>query len=91
MLVADDILCFPFRGLGFILRQIHRAAQQELVNEADHLRAELSELYMRLETRQITEAQFAARESPLLDRLARAEAQDDAAETESDHGPEIDA
>ena len=91
MLLLDDILLFPARGVGWLVEQVRHAAQQELANESDNLRAELSELYMRLETRQITEAQFAARESPLLDRLARAEAQDDAAETESDHGPEIDA
>ena len=87
MLVIDDILLSPFHGLGFILRQIHQAAQQEMENESDHLRAELSELYMMLETGKITEAEFSARETVLLDRLDRVEAED----TDADDDPQTDA
>ncbi len=76
MLIVDDILLSPFRGLGFILRQIHQAVQQEQANESDNLRAELSELYMMLETHQITEGEFSAQEAALLDRLDRLEAED---------------
>jgi hypothetical protein len=76
MLVIDDILLSPFHGLGFIVRQIQHAAEQERVGESDNLRAELSELYMMLETRQITEDEFTAREAVLLDRLTRLEEED---------------
>jgi hypothetical protein len=87
MLVIDDILMSPFHGLGFIVRQIQHAAQQEQANESDNLRAELSELYMRLETHQITEEEFTAREATLLDRLTRLEKED----TDADDDPQPDA
>jgi len=87
MLVIDDILLAPFHGLGFIVRQIQQAAQQELENESDNLRAELSELYMMLETHQITEEEFTAREATLLDRLTRLEEED----TDADDDPQTDA
>ena len=87
MLVIDDILLSPLHGLGFIVRQIQHAAEQEQANESDNLRAELSELYMMLETRQITEEEFAAREAPLLDRLDRVEAKD----ADADDDPQTDA
>lgn len=76
MLVIDDILLFPVKGLLFILREIHNAARQELAGEADTLRAELRELYMRLETGQITEQEFDGREAKLLDRLEQMESND---------------
>jgi len=69
MLILDDLLLSPFRGGIWILKQIHDAAQEELANEAEAATTELSELYMRLETGQITEAEFNAREKELLDRL----------------------
>ena len=69
MLIIDDILLLPVRGFFYVLREIHRAAEQESVNEAETIRRELSELYMMLETRRITEEQFDANEKELLDRL----------------------
>ena len=87
MLVIDDILLAPFHGLGFIVRQIQQAAQQERENESDNLKAELSELYMMLETHQITEEEFTAREATLLDRLDRVEAKD----ADADDDPQTDA
>ena len=87
MLVIDDILLSPFHGLGFIVRQIQNAAEQEQANESDNRRAELSELYMMLETHQITEEEFTAREATLLDRLDRVEAKD----ADADDDPETDA
>jgi hypothetical protein len=69
MLLIDDILFFPVRGIIWIFREIHKAAQQELVSESEEITAQLSELYMRLETGQISEEEFDAREKILLDRL----------------------
>jgi len=69
MLIIDDILLFPIKSILWIFREIHNAAQQELVTEAETITAELSELYMMLETGRITEAEFDAREKELLDRL----------------------
>lgn len=69
MLIIDDILLFPVRGITWIFREIHNAAQQEFEHETDAITAELSELYMMLETGRITEEEFDSREKELLDRL----------------------
>ncbi|MBO0797317.1 MAG: gas vesicle protein GvpG [Blastocatellia bacterium] len=69
MLLVDDILLSPFTGLLWVFREIYKAAEQEMVNEAEAITAELGELYMMLETGRITEAEFDEREKALLDRL----------------------
>ena len=69
MLILDDILLFPIKGIFWIFRELHKAAQQELASEAEAITDELSELYMMLETGQITEDEFDSREKELLDRL----------------------
>jgi len=84
MLVVDNILMAPASGLMFILKQILHAAEQDQANEADNLRAELGELYMMLETHQITEEEFTAREATLLDRLTRLEEEN----TDADDDPQ---
>ena len=85
MLLVDDILLFPVHGLKFIFREIANSINQEIANEAQTIRRELTELYMRLETGKITEAEFDAKEGELLDRLDAAESRDagDQADTES--------
>ncbi len=69
MLLVDDILLFPVTSFFWILREIDNAAHQELANEGDAITARLTELYMRLETNQITEEEFNSIEKELLDRL----------------------
>ncbi|MBZ5513741.1 MAG: gas vesicle protein GvpG [Acidobacteriia bacterium] len=76
MVLIDDLLMFPVRGVLWILREIHNAAQEELASEADSITAELSNLYMRLETGKISEEEFAAEEKVLLERLERAQRRD---------------
>lgn len=71
MLLIDDLLMSPVKGIFWIFKEIHQAAVQEQAGEADAITARLSELYMQLETGQITEAEFEAREKELLDRLDR--------------------
>jgi hypothetical protein len=71
MFIVDNILLSPFHGIFWIFREIRDAAQQEFANAAETITAELSELYMMLETERITEAEFDAREKELLDRLER--------------------
>jgi len=75
VLILDDVLFFPVRGIWFVLREIYHAARQELENEAQAIRSELSELYMMLETGRLTEKEFDQRESELLDRLDEMEEQ----------------
>jgi len=69
MFVVDDILMAPFRGIFWVCKEIHQAVQDEVVNEADALRMELSRLYMMLETGRISEEEFDNQEKMLLDRL----------------------
>jgi len=73
MLVIDDILLFPFRGLMFVFHEIQNAAQEDAAGEADLIRTELRELYMMLETGRIAEEEFDTREKELLDRLDETE------------------
>ncbi|HVB28209.1 MAG TPA: gas vesicle protein GvpG [Terriglobia bacterium] len=88
MVLVDDILMFPVHSVLWIFREIHDAAQEELANEADSITAELSYLYMKLETGRISEAEFAAEEKTLLDRLETLEDQDSGEEAE-DGGEEL--
>ena len=73
MLILDDILLLPARGIGFIFEEIRKAAQEESAGEEKAIRTELTELYMMLETGKITEEEFDAREKELLDRLEEIE------------------
>ena len=86
MFLIDDLLLAPFKGIFWIFQEIHDAAQQELEGEREAITATLSELYMRLETGQITEAEFDAREKALLDRLDRLQAEE-ATKTEPEKKP----
>ena len=79
MFFVDDLLMSPIKGVLWVFREIHDAAQQELAGESEAITAALSELYMKLETGQITEEQFDAQEKVLLDRLDRLQAEEEAA------------
>ena len=69
MLLIDDILLFPINSIFWVFRKIHETVQNELDTEIEDITAELSEIYMMLETGILTEAEFNAREKELLDRL----------------------
>lgn len=69
MLLIDDILFSPVRGLLWIFKELSNTVDKEMANEAESITAELSELYMMLETGRITEEEFDAQEKEFLDRL----------------------
>jgi hypothetical protein len=69
MFLIDDIVCSPFKGLMFVLREVHKAALADATHAAQDVRTALGELYVLLETGQITEAEADAKEKELLDRL----------------------
>jgi len=69
MILVDDLLMFPFSSVLWIFREIDHIAQEELANESESITAELSQLYMMLETGKISEEEFAAGERTLLERL----------------------
>ncbi len=68
MLLVDDILLFPIKGIFYVFRQIHNAAEEDFLDE-EGITNQLSELYMMLETDKITEEEFNEKEGILLDRL----------------------
>ncbi len=74
MFLVDNLLMSPVHGILWVFREIHDAAKQELAGEGEAITAALSELYLQLETGQITEAEFDTREKILLDRLDRLQA-----------------
>ncbi len=76
MFLIDDLLLSPAKGILWVFKEIHDAAEQELAGESEAITAALSELYMKLETGQITEAEFDAQEKGLLDRLDRLQAEE---------------
>jgi len=84
MFLLDDILLSPARGVLFLAREIHQAAQQHSEDEAQAIRTQLRDLYLMLEAKKISEADFAAREGELLDRLDALEASGKAPEDESE-------
>ncbi|MDP3182792.1 MAG: gas vesicle protein GvpG [Desulfobaccales bacterium] len=71
MFLIDDLLLSPIHGVVWLGRKVQDAAEEDQAGESDRITAQLSELYMRLETGQITEAEFDAQEKALLDRLDR--------------------
>ena len=83
MLLVDDILLSP---LLFIFQEIGKAAEEASAGEGEALRTELTELYMMLETRAITEEEFNVREKKLLDQLERFESRNTRSEVESESG-----
>ena len=77
MLLVDNILFSPVKGINWIFKKIHSLAQEELEGEGDRIREDLTELYMQLETGAITEAEFEEQEAILLDRLDALDEEDD--------------
>jgi len=69
MLLIDDLLVSPATFVLWILRQVHQAAEKELEDEAERIPGQLAELHRLLESGQIGEEEFDARERKLLDRL----------------------
>lgn len=69
MFLIDDILLAPVRGVHFIASSIHDAVREEIESERQALRNELNDLYMAVETGEISEDAFDTREEEVLDRL----------------------
>lgn len=94
MLLVDDLLTAPVKGLFWIFQEIHQAAGEAQAARRDEIMAALSALYIALEQGEIDEDQFDRREQALLDELdaldaAAAEDADEAddAETTDDSTP----
>jgi hypothetical protein len=68
MLLIDDVLLSPFKGLLFVLKEVAKTAQEEQLDD-QAVRQELRESYMLLETGRISEQEFEGRERALIRRL----------------------
>ena len=88
MFLVDDILFSPVKGINWIFKKIHELAEEELSGEADRIRDNLTELYMQLETGEITEEEFEQQEAVLLDRLDALDEEDDLIGDEDDEDDE---
>lgn len=66
------LLTTPFRGLLRVFEEVAEQAEHELYNE-DAVKAELMELYQRLEAGSLSEEDFAHHEAALVQRLEEIE------------------
>ena len=67
--MLGSILMSPMNGLTFILREIAQAVDDARDADRRRIMADLQELHRLIERGEITDAEFDARETPLLDRL----------------------
>lgn len=86
MLLIDDILKSPVKGVLWVLREVATAAEQEMKAESERIKEQLRELYMQLEQGRLSDAEFDQREGELLDRLDELEGDrsDDVIEEQGD-------
>ena len=63
----------PFRGLLWVFEEIAERAEKELYDE-DAVKAELMEIYRKLEAGSLSEAEFNRREAELVERLEKIDA-----------------
>jgi hypothetical protein len=64
----DDLLLAPVNAVVWIADKIQEQAERELMDE-DGVKHRLTELYMRLETGQISEEEFEQQEAELVEQL----------------------
>ena len=68
MLLVDDLLALPFRGLMGVFQKISEFADREL-NDADYLQEKLLEIQLLYEMDEIDEAEYALKAAALEERL----------------------
>ncbi|AOJ06476.1 gas vesicle protein GvpG [Burkholderia mayonis] len=69
MFILDNLLAAPIKGMFWIFEEIAQAAEDETIADVEMTKAALVDLYRELESGQIDEAAFEAREQTLLDHL----------------------
>jgi hypothetical protein len=69
VLIVDDLLAAPIKGIIWIFEEIHKSATAEQRARRDEIMAALSDLYRALEQGEITDDAFDTREQALLDEL----------------------
>ncbi|MBI3327401.1 MAG: gas vesicle protein GvpG [Nitrospinae bacterium] len=71
--LLDDILLAPLKGVLWIAERVQEQTEKELFDE-EGVKRQLTELYMLLETRKISEEAFERAEAELVERLEEIEA-----------------
>ncbi|MBI4396200.1 MAG: gas vesicle protein GvpG [Elusimicrobia bacterium] len=84
MLIVDDLLGLPFRGLAGVFRKVYEMADREL-NDENYLQQKLLEIQLLFEMDEITEADYVKREAEIRERLNTARGAVEEG-TEEDHG-----
>ncbi|NCC28269.1 MAG: hypothetical protein EOM22_09015 [Gammaproteobacteria bacterium] len=84
MLIVDDLLVAPVKGLIWVFEEIQKSATAEQRARRDEIMDALSVLYRALEQGEITDAVFDTREQALLDELDALDAREDADELDAD-------
>ena len=90
MLLVDNILFSPVKGINWIFKKIHELAEEEFSGEGDRIRESLTELYMQLESGEISEEEFEQQETVLLDRLDALDEEDNLIGDDDDDDDEED-
>lgn len=76
MLIIDDLLLLPWRGLMGIFKEIQKQADQEL-GDPGKLREKLLEAQVLFEVDKITEEEYLKREKEIMARLNALEAEEE--------------
>ena len=79
MLIIDDILLLPWKGLMGIFKEIQKQADQEL-SDPGKLREQLLEAQVLFEVDKITEKEYLKREKEIMARLNALEAEEEEGE-----------
>jgi hypothetical protein len=90
VLLVDDLLAAPVKGILWVFREIENAAKEEQRSRRDGTMASLSALYVSLEQGEITDTVFDEREQTLLDELDALDAQADAGGSDEDEDDDED-
>jgi uncharacterized membrane protein len=69
MFIFDHIAFAPFNGFMFIVKEVAKAAEQEMEQSRNALMQELSGLHAQLEAGEISEDEFDEHEQIILDTL----------------------
>jgi hypothetical protein len=72
MLLIDDLLALPFSGFSFILRTLQRVAEEQYTDDAP-IKERLLELQLKLESGEMSEAEYAQEEAEIIRELREIE------------------
>jgi|SRR5579864_1964049 len=72
MFLIDDLLMMPINGMKFVFRTLARTAEEQYTDDAP-IKEQLLELQLRLENKELTEAEYVKEEADILRQLREIE------------------